>query len=154
MGQPFFNKSSSSPGNPPLPPPPPAPAKKAKKLKWKKSEAKAIMYAHLKDGIISFKPEATPKPKAIYQQYFEHMPEFEVWGYNNFCGRFRSLQKVVKKKRKMNVRDEAAFLADRLIYPEPIYERRLYKGRLVPFWKTSKARETLMDDMDNEKIKK
>ena len=134
-----------------MPTPPkkkPPKKKKKKKLSWKKSDAKVIMYDHLAQKIISCEPDETPRPKEIYEQYFKDLPEFQIWGYKNFSSRLRSLQKTVKSKLKMHERDEAAFKADRLIYPEPQFERRTYKGQLIPFWKTSKARALLMEVMD------
>ena len=134
----------------PTPPKKAPPKKKKKKLTWSKSEAKVILYDHLANKIISCEPEETPSPKTIYEQYFKDLPEFQIWGYKNFSSRLRSLQKTVKSKQKMHERDEAAFKADRLTYPEPQFDRRMHNGCLIPFWNTSKAKETLMKDMDND----
>lgn len=110
--------------------------------KWINSPAKACLINLLtKEEIPS-----EMKPKAVYEKFCKHRPEFSVFKDNNFGSRLKALRDKVKDRNNRAVRDEAAFRHDRLIYPRPCQD-----GFGLPHWPDSEAKELLNQDIDQGK---
>jgi len=107
-------------------------------IEWKTSAARNILFEVVCEGNI---PDNL-KPKEVCQKYFENLPEFKPFGYNEFATRLRSVRLRAERKLGRSSVDVDAFDHDRKIFPAPTEDQH---GE--PAWAGSDAQQQLRKDI-------
>lgn len=114
---------------------------KKKPPDWRKSAAKAYLYALIVDNKIPSRDEITPKK--VFETHCKDRPEFKDFqDYTHFASRLLSLRKKSESRGDRAKEDADALAHDRKIFPAPTEDT---KGQ--PMWKGSKAQELLRKDI-------
>jgi hypothetical protein len=118
-------------------------ATKEKEEKWGDSEARKYLYNLLVDKKIPGRDDI--KPKAVFEQYCQHRPEFKDYqDYKklDFASKLLYLRNKAELRGNRAARDDTCLKHDREIFPAPTCDT---KGN--PNWAGSKAQEQLRKDI-------
>lgn len=129
-------------------------AKKKKKECWKNSKAKAKLYEDIVEGRVPVEPTGNDlKPKQLFEQRYQHLPEFQLEDYSDlklFGSRLRGLRKAISLQYERAETDRLAFYNDRRIHPQPTFNDM----RGYPSWNGHAAQRRLRHDIEMGKHKR
>lgn len=114
------------------------------KTKWKKSEAKKILWNMILDGTISDSDNETEDLTDIYL----HHEEFLKYDFGKFAGRLSALRKKVHELNDRAAQDLEAFQVYKSNHKPSLFS---HKGYIQ--WQGSDSQELLLLDIENGKHK-
>ena len=91
-------------------------------IDWRKSEAKEIILAHLRNGWLSLDEEAYPAEDVW--EYYRHLPEFEGVIFEQFNLRLADHREQIGGRVRRAAWDAAAVEHDKLKHPFPTHNQR------------------------------
>ena len=132
------------------PPQPRGGKKKEPKIKWKKSKARALLYADIKEGRVPLvAKDADGKPTMALKDIYALHPEFQDYDYGKFSSRVSGVRKIIQGCTNRAAADLAAFNNYKANHPPSVSS---HKGYIQ--WQGSKARECLLEDIKEGKHKR
>ena len=120
---------------------------KEPKTKWRKSEAKKLLYKDIMEGRVPIDAKEDGNNKLALKDIYSLRPEYAEYDYNKFSSRISSIRSTMKKNISRAKDDQAAF--DLYVETNPV-SYFSHKGYIQ--WQGSESQRLLQEDIANGRL--